>query len=125
MSNMKEELILRSVGQRLRQAREKRMLSLEDAADGADMSASFLGKVERGENSPSVITFFKLVKMYKVSADAFLDDIRSYDERLDCAYKKLTKKQKDVMNLGAYGPEKMDYKSKKALVGILEGILKE
>jgi transcriptional regulator with XRE-family HTH domain len=122
---MKEELILKSIGKMLREAREKKDLTLEDAADGADMSASFLGKVERGENSLSVVSFGKLIKMYDVGADAFFKDIRSYDRRLDDVHKKLSKKQKDIVNIGAYNPEKMDYKSKKTLVRILEGMLKE
>lgn len=121
---MKEEIFLKNLGKKLRKARNKSVLSLEDAADGADISASFLGKVERGENCPSAITLGKLAKIYNVSADYLLEGVKTYDEQLVEAGKRLTPDQKETMR-GALQPQNLDYKSKKALLNILESLVKK
>ena len=48
-------------------------MTIEQAAEWVDMSASMIGNVERGSRVPSVETIVRLCKLYHVSADIILD----------------------------------------------------
>lgn len=61
------------MGAKLRRARKRMRMTQEQAAEQINMSASFLGHVERGSGIPSVETIVRLCKLYKVSADVILD----------------------------------------------------
>lgn len=63
----------RLMGAKLRKARKKMRMTQEKAAEQADMSASFIGHIERGSRIPSVETIVRLRKLYHVSADIILD----------------------------------------------------
>ena len=61
------------MGAKLRRARKRMRLTIEQAAEQAKISASFLGHIERGSRIPSVETIVRLCKLYHVSADVILD----------------------------------------------------
>lgn len=61
------------MGAKLRKARNRMRMTQEQAAERVDISASFLGHVERGSRIPSVETIVRLCKLYHVSADMILD----------------------------------------------------
>jgi transcriptional regulator with XRE-family HTH domain len=61
------------MGAKLRRARKRMRLTIEQAAEQVEMSASFLGLIERGTRIPSVETIVRLCKLYHVSADVILD----------------------------------------------------
>lgn len=61
------------IGAKLRKARKKMRMTQEQAAECIDMSASFIGHIERGSRIPSVETIVRLCKLYHVSADMILD----------------------------------------------------
>lgn len=50
------------MGAKLRKARKKMRMTQEQAAECIDMSASFIGHIERGSRIPSVETIVRLCK---------------------------------------------------------------
>ncbi len=65
----REEL---SVGERLKEIRQSRNLTLEDAAGLTGVSKPMLGQIERGKSSPTVNTLWKISTGLKVPLSAFL-----------------------------------------------------
>lgn len=63
----------RLMGAKLRKARKRLRMTIEQAAERVNMSASMIGNVERGSRAPSVETIVRLCKLYHVSADIILD----------------------------------------------------
>lgn len=61
-------------GATVRRLREKDGLTQEQLAERAEMSATYLGFIERGENVPTLTTIFKLARSLKVSPAALIDD---------------------------------------------------
>lgn len=61
-----------AVGQRIRQARLARRLTLEKLAEAADTSIQFLSQVEKGEQHMTMVKFGHLAKALGVSSDYLL-----------------------------------------------------
>lgn len=61
-----------AVGQRVRQARLARRLTLEKLAEAADTSIQFLSQVEKGEQSMTMVKFGHLARALGVSSDYLL-----------------------------------------------------
>lgn len=61
-----------AVGQRVRQARLARRLTLEKLAEAADTSIQFLSQVEKGEQSMTMVKFGRLARALGVSSDYLL-----------------------------------------------------
>lgn len=59
---MKKRSSLRTIGQRIREARKFKGLSQEQLALEADMDRSYVGQVERGEQNATVTTLAKLAR---------------------------------------------------------------
>ena len=58
-----------SIGKNLFEARKKAGMTLQEAADRADMSKSALWGIEKGRYSPGFRTVAKLANVYCVSLD--------------------------------------------------------
>lgn len=58
-----------SIGQNLFEARKKAGMTLQKAADRADMSKSALWGIEKGRYSPGFRTVVKLANAYYISLD--------------------------------------------------------
>lgn len=58
-------------GQRVREARKRLELTLEQASERADLSAKFLGEVERGMRRPSFESILALARALNVAPVAF------------------------------------------------------
>lgn len=56
------------IGRRIREERQIRGLSIEKLAEKAEMAASFLGSIERGERKLSVLTLDKLSRALNTQA---------------------------------------------------------
>jgi class 3 adenylate cyclase len=61
-----------SLGERIRQLREKRGLKQRDVAGALQISAQAVSKWERGENAPDIAVLLDLSKLLGVSVDALL-----------------------------------------------------
>ena len=63
-----------SFGERIRDARLLRGLSLREAARRLAVSPSFLSQIENGKSLPSVSTLYQLSQLYDVSMDRLFSD---------------------------------------------------
>ena len=65
-------------GQRLRQQRKARGMTIEELAEKIGITQNYLGLVERGENLPSMATLIKIVNVLGISSDLLLcDEVRN------------------------------------------------
>src|SRR3990170_5864589 len=60
-----------NIGERLRELREARNISMRTLATRSSLSANALSMIERGKTSPSVSTLYKLADALGVSITAF------------------------------------------------------
>ena len=83
--------MLRKIGQRIRDARTERKLSQEELAEMADLSSTYIGRLERGEKTPSINTLVVLANSLQVSPADFLIDLEGTMDanRLKSRIKKL------------------------------------
>lgn len=61
-----------SVGERCRAARQRLGLTQEDVAERVSLATEVYGRLERGNNLPSLPTFRRICVVLKVSADELL-----------------------------------------------------
>lgn len=66
---------VRLVGQRLRDARRRRSLTLEDVASAAGVTRSFVSAVERGETSPSIGSLYRLCEALGIGMSSLFEDM--------------------------------------------------
>lgn len=60
------------LGRRIKDARLKKKMTQEQLAEKADISAYYLGEVERGIKAPSLKVFVSIIDALEVSADSLL-----------------------------------------------------
>lgn len=65
----------RTLGNRIRAAREKRDLSQESLAERADLHPTYIGQVERGEKNLTIVSLLKIAAALGISPDALLKGI--------------------------------------------------
>jgi len=63
-----EKELLKRFGKKLAEIRKLKKLSQEELAWTAGIGDNQIGRIERGENSPSLDTVFKIAKALEVSA---------------------------------------------------------
>lgn len=88
-----------TMGDRIRESRKKKGLTQEQLAEVLDVTPYYMGELERGNKSPSLDLFIKLVEVLDVSADYLLRDIVSVgnvygDTKLSRKLGSLTPKQR-------------------------------
>ncbi len=65
---------LRSIGQHIRKYRLEKGMKQEQLAELTNLSANYIGMVERGDKIPSLTTFIHILNALNVSADMVLSD---------------------------------------------------
>ena len=63
------------LGMKIRECRQARHLSQNELAEKAEISARYLGDIERGTKIPKLSTFINLLNAMHVSADSVLMDV--------------------------------------------------
>lgn len=71
MALYKQDAVSVDIGQRLRELREARNISMRALATKSGLSANALSMIERGKASPSVSTLYKLADALGISITAF------------------------------------------------------
>ena len=96
-----------ALGQKIRDARQKKGYTQYALAEIADIGNVYLGEIERGLKMPSLNIFIKLIEALDVSADYLLrDELTSgkeyiYDEitqKLNCLTPKQRKTAADLLD---------------------------
>ena len=83
-----------ALGQKLRQARQKKGYTQQVLAEIADIGNVYLGEIERGTKMPSLNIFIKLIEALDISADYILrDELTSGKEYI---YDEITQKLKNL-----------------------------
>lgn len=65
MRRKSPELI--ALGEKIRALREKRNLSQEAFADEVDLDRSYMGRIERGENNPTILTVYRIARALHIA----------------------------------------------------------
>ena len=65
---------LKVMGENIRQERKRQLLTIEQLAEKAGITDNFLGKIERGEGTPSLQTIDSLACALGVSIDFLIDN---------------------------------------------------
>ena len=71
--NVKNKALIKQVGNRIRELRIERELSQLDLADEAEVPLSQIGRIERGENNPTISTLYALCIAMKIDLKTLLD----------------------------------------------------
>ena len=66
---------LKAIGENIRRERKRQLLTIEKLSEKAGITDNFLGKIERGEGTPSLQTIDSIATALNVSID-FLKDSR-------------------------------------------------
>jgi transcriptional regulator with XRE-family HTH domain len=62
------------LGKRIREQRKKAGLTIEELAERCNKSESFIGNIERGDDTPSLTTLLVIANCLSVSFDCLLQD---------------------------------------------------
>lgn len=62
------------IGNKLKEIRNKRNLSLYDVSELTGVSKAMLGQIERGQSNPTISTLWKIATGLKVSFSFFIDE---------------------------------------------------
>ena len=90
-------MIDKTIGKRIRQCRQRKGLTIENLAEKADITPTFMGDVERGNKLPSIHTFIKIVNALDVSFDYILSEKVTASKPI--VINEMTKK---IMNFNTY-----------------------
>lgn len=77
--------ITQTAARNVKQAREKRQLTLDAAAALTGVSRSMLTQIEKGDVNPTISLLWKIAKGYKVSFSSLLEDAVRQDTVVACA----------------------------------------
>lgn len=64
-----------TIGERLKEIRATRNLTLEDVSKLTDVSKPMLGQIERGQSSPTITTLWKIAVGLKVPLSLLLEEL--------------------------------------------------
>lgn len=65
------------MGERLRQTRKSRSLTMQEVADGAGLSVGFISQIERGLTVPSLSSLVSISQVLETPVSAFLEQPRA------------------------------------------------
>ena len=73
MINIKNKKVVEAIGARLRSLRIDKGLSQEDLANEADVPLSQIGRIERGENNPTISTLYVISEALGIDLKKLVD----------------------------------------------------
>ena len=83
MTNVSDEVVLKSVGARIRTLRKQAGMSLQDLAYRIGMEKSNLSVIENGKSNPQLLTFAKIASALGISLSYLLEiplDLSNFNE---------------------------------------------
>ena len=66
---------MKRIGKRIREKRTERGWRQEDLAEKINLTADYIGMIERGEKTPRFETLIKIINCLNVSSDEILMDV--------------------------------------------------
>lgn len=71
--HVKNIALVKVLGSRIRELRLQQNMSQEDLANEADIPLSQIGRIERGENNPTISSLYVIAQALKVNLKVLLD----------------------------------------------------
>lgn len=71
--NVKNIALVKALGSKIRELRLQQNMSQEDLANEADIPLSQIGRIERGENNPTISSLYVIAQALKVDLKVLLD----------------------------------------------------
>jgi len=71
--NIKNRKLIQAVGNRIRSLRIEKGLSQEDLANEAEVPLSQIGRIERGENNPTISTLYVISEALGIELKKLVD----------------------------------------------------
>jgi transcriptional regulator with XRE-family HTH domain len=71
--NVKNKPLIKSIGERIRELRLQKGISQEDLSNEAEVPLSQIGRIERGENNPTISTLFVIAQALQVDLKSLVD----------------------------------------------------
>jgi len=96
---MKKMPILVKFGQRIRQLRQAKNLSQEQLAEKANLHPTFIGKIERAEINPSIVTLEKIAQAFNMPLSqllSFPDDKQIITSKIEMLNESITRAMKEL-----------------------------
>ena len=72
MINIKNSKVIKAIGERIRELRIHKGFSQEELANEADIALSQIGRIERGENNPTISTLYVISEALSIAVYAAL-----------------------------------------------------
>lgn len=101
---------MKDIGKRIRKKRLSRSWSQEEFAEKLNLSAVYIGMIERGEKFPRLETFIKIANVLDASADELLMDV------LKQGYKLRVSRYAEQIS-------KLDERERRKIYGIIDAFL--
>ena len=73
LSKEEEKELIKYIGERIRELRLKSKLSQSELSTDAYLSKNQLGRLERGEHIPNIVTLYKIAKALDVNISDIVD----------------------------------------------------
>ena len=73
MINVKNKGLIKAIGNKIRDLRTQKGISQEDLANEADIPLSQIGRIERGENNPTISTLYVIAEALDVELKHLVD----------------------------------------------------
>ena len=71
--NVKNKALTKALGNRIRELRKERGISQEALSNEAEVPLSQIGRIERGENNPTISTLYVICEALRVELKELLD----------------------------------------------------
>ena len=73
MINIKNSKVIKAIGERIRELRIHKGFSQEELANEADIALSQIGRIERGENNPTISTLYVIAEARSIDLKTLVD----------------------------------------------------
>ena len=73
MINVKNKVLIKSLGERIRKLRNEKGISQEELANEADIPLSQIGRIERGETNPTISSLFVISQALDIDLKNLVD----------------------------------------------------
>ncbi|OSZ82922.1 hypothetical protein CAP35_06580 [Chitinophagaceae bacterium IBVUCB1] len=73
MINVRNYELIKAIGEKIREIRISKNLSQEELSYESDLPLSQIGRIERGENNPTISSLYAISKALKVDLKTIID----------------------------------------------------
>lgn len=71
--NVRNTVLIKAIGQKIRDLRTSKGISQEDLSNEAELPLSQIGRIERGENNPTISSLFAIAQALDVDLRVLVD----------------------------------------------------